>query len=114
MGATSTEGTGLGDAKNSGPKNGRGTFVPLTDPRILAAGICQCGEGGGCTVVFPHPLPGSNHVILATPTSDATTIVKAGGAYNEDGDLGQITIIGEANLYYYYAVVSSGLGTLNN
>lgn len=75
MGATSTQGTGLGAAfGNKGPHNGRDVYVPMLSPHVVAAGLAEL-TGTTLTVTFPTPLVGgkAKYVVMLTSAEASTT-----------------------------------------
>jgi len=107
MGASSVTGSGPGAAVNKGPHE---NYRPLAGPRIIVAGSAILDGQGGVTVVFPVPLPGGfyNYSYAITPFGVSQFSTSVGGAENADGELVQITIIGQSNRTISYMVVSNG------
>ena len=107
MGATSVTGSGVGDATNKGPGNGRDTFVPLTSPKILLTGQVLLNGDGEATVATP-PLPGAeeDHSVFVSLVEG--TVTQIGRTYSENG-LVRISIVGsEPDRIAFFMVVSLG------
>lgn len=106
MGATSATGTGPGAATNKGPSNER-NLISSTFPRIVAAGEVTTDGSGGYTVEFDPHLPNRVYAFLVTAQFNIGGVSEAtvGSAWDTDG-LANITIIGQANRTYYYAVIA--------
>lgn len=87
MGASSVTGvSGPGAAKSKGPHNNRDTYVPLLGPRIIMTGMATLDSGGGYTLEFSRPLPGSfyDYCYICTALGDTQFAVSVGGAEDED------------------------------
>lgn len=102
---TASSVTGIGIGNGATPAS---TPVLTTAPKILAAGQVTTDGGGGRTVTFPTPLP-APFAIFTTAFFATSGEARVGWATDSNGDLANITVVGDASSGYFYMVVSAGV-----
>lgn len=111
MGATTTQGTGLGSADGStkGPGNGRNSYVPLLSPHIVLAKAITLAAST-TVVTFPTPLTGgkANYIVMLTSSGSAAT--NSGMTNDSNGNFSAFTLAGTSTNVVHYAVITTGQG----
>lgn len=109
MGATSTQGTGIGAAAHKGPHNGRDTYVPMVSPHVVCAGTVTTAEDGTATVTFPTALS-VDHAVLITAVGISSTHCYVVKSIDEDGVFSGFDLTAENDIDYDWVVINYGYG----